>query len=560
MWKLLRNLIIAALFVAGALKLLAWYAVGQDAQRVVAGLAPTAQLQYAGVSAGLDGSVSLSKPSLTLRSAPGQVFRADRVVLGTPGLHWLLRHTLLHENYLPSDFSITVDDLKLPASIPWFDRQWFDPQTFVPFPNLGCPMPTFTAADYERMGVKPDTVSERLEYRYDDSAHTLKLSLQLSAPGFADVSLAAELAHFELDQAIAGHALDKLHINQITAEYTDNNYLARRSVYCARHIGIDTRTFLRRHLDAVRELLQRYGISPGDDLVALYRKLLTEGGQVSILSLPSKDFIAGSWRALGPNVVWRQLNVTARYGTSPPVLFGLDFVTPPPEAAPAVAATAEVAQVDVAKPDVSTAIQTAPAAVLPVAPPTPPPPTPALPATPPAAATRSPATPPQPRSTTGSQVSQPAGKPVVSAASSPDNLGLHSLDREEAKLATLTPAAKARQPVAPSPAPSRTGAVPSGPAPPPGSALALVWSPSTTVEELPPSPPQERDYRVIDYSGLKHEIGHHVRLLTQGDTKLVGYVVSVDDKTVVVRVTRVDGSAQFSIPRTRIREVQLLKD
>jgi len=67
MWKLLRNLLLAAILLAGALKLLAWYEVGQDAQRVTTALAPYAQLRYDGLSAGLDGSVSLSGVSLAIK-------------------------------------------------------------------------------------------------------------------------------------------------------------------------------------------------------------------------------------------------------------------------------------------------------------------------------------------------------------------------------------------------------------------------------------------------------------------------------------------------------------
>ena len=55
MLKLLRNLVLAAILLAGALKLLAWYAVGNDADRIVQALAPFAQIKYDSLSTGLDG-------------------------------------------------------------------------------------------------------------------------------------------------------------------------------------------------------------------------------------------------------------------------------------------------------------------------------------------------------------------------------------------------------------------------------------------------------------------------------------------------------------------------
>ena len=86
--------------------------------------------------------------------------------------------------------------------------------------------------------------------------------------------------------------------------------------------------------------------------------------------------------------------------------------------------------------------------------------------------------------------------------------------------------------------------------------MALVWKP--VIEALPPSPPEQRDYDVIEYAGLKNIPGRRVRLITDGGKKVEGYVISADEGSVILRVRHPDGDAEFEVPKKRIQQVQML--
>ena len=328
MWKLLRNVILAAVFVAGSLKLLAWYAVRQDSQRVIAGLAPYVQLKYAGISAGLNGSVTLDDVSATT-AGTHKTYRARQLTFITPGLHWLLRRALLHENNLPQQFGIVVEGIELPRDLAWMDPRFLDQHSFAPFAAVGCGVDRFSAADYSKLGIGLRGDSERLDYSYNDATHILNTTLRLDAPGATGVVIAAEFSRFDPDQLRAPGWLTKLRLDQASVTYTDRGFQRARNRFCAARESISQSAFVDQHVTDVRALLKQHRITPNDALVELYRTVASEGGQVSVLSLPSKDFIPGSWKVLSANEVWRQLDVTARYGDSPPVMFGLDFATAP---------------------------------------------------------------------------------------------------------------------------------------------------------------------------------------------------------------------------------------
>jgi len=557
MWKLLRNLALGTILLAGVLKLLAWYEVGQDAQRFVVALTPYAQVHYDSLSAGLDGTVTLDGVTATVKRGAAELrYSADSLVLESPSVFWLLKYTLLGDNALPSRFGISAQGLKLPAT-PWLDPQWFNLATFVPFEAAGCDASAFTPADYNKMGVTVGQTREHLDYRYDPDSKLLDLTLTLTAPAFANLALEAELHPFDPQSSLA---LEKLHIDQLSADYVDHGYLQRRNQFCAQHANIDLKQFTEQHVAAAQALLAQHHIQASGDLVKLYRRLVENGGQASILSLPSSNFVTGAWAGSAPEDLLRQLNVTARYGDSPPVMFRLSF--PPPTTDEPVSLAAETAAPTPAAPVVAVAASVSNAASTPPAPATTLPQTPVSISAATTAPTNSPAYvapgPALPAVMEGASAPKPVTAPVHVSAS---NLGLHDLDRAEAQLAPPpkpTALVQPSSPPKPAELPKTAQFLPSEPPPAAGSTSALVWKP--TLERLEAPPPEQHNYDVIDYTRLKDVLGRRVRLVTEGGKKVEGYVLAVDDAGVTLRINGSDvgGDVRFVIPKTRIHQIQLL--
>src|SRR5215472_4965601 len=191
MWKLLRNLVIVALFGVVALKLVLWYEVQQGAARLAARFAPAAQVQYASVGAGIDGAVELGNVTVTVtRDHAREVWRAAQVDVGTPGAVWLLRRLLLDDDGLPEHLNITVRGLQVPAAALGTGAAAINPLSLVPFETLGCGIVSrFSVADYQRMGLNPGVQQQHVEYRYDAAAATLVLSAEFDSPPFSAISM-----------------------------------------------------------------------------------------------------------------------------------------------------------------------------------------------------------------------------------------------------------------------------------------------------------------------------------------------------------------------------------
>jgi hypothetical protein len=579
MWKLLRNLVIVAVLLVAVLKLVLWYETQQGASRLITRLAPYAQVQIGSVSSSLDGSVELSGVNATIgKGAARENWRATQVALTTPGALWLLRRLLFGDESLPEQLGVTLKGLQAPAAVLGVgaDAAWLSPLSLVPFETMGCGVVSrFSVADYQRMGLNPGAPQQHLEYRYDATGHALTFAAEFASPPFSTVSVRGELQKFD-PRGVASGTWQQLHVSEVSVGYLDGGYLLKRNRFCAQQAGISPAQFVDQHLSAVAAFLSDRGVQPGAQVEAIYRSLVTEGGRVSVLSLPPAASSIDQLLGETADVMTRQLNLTARRNDAPPVMVRLAFhpVNDVPSAATAAEtsatgagetgkpATAPVVPVAATPPLKAAPITAAVTAATPPKPaPVPTPPPKAVPTASAATATVPQKPAPLPTPLTAKPAMPPPAPPVaVTKLPTPAPVAARP-----AGVVTDPPVAKAPTPTPATPA-STTGPKPqgadtastqaSGPPPEAGSTLALVWKPGVE-DRLQAPAPAKRDYDVIEFSALSGYSGRFVRLLTTTGKKVEGRIVGVDGTSVGVRIHTAGGTAELQIPRSVIFEIQL---
>lgn len=571
MWKLLRNLVIIAVLLVAVLKLVLWYETQQGAARLVARLAPYAQVQIGSVSSSLDGSVELSGVNVTIgKGAARESWRATQVSLTTPGALWLLRRLLFGDESLPEQLGVTLKGLLAPAAVLGVgaDAAWLSPLSLVPFETLGCGVVSrFSVADYQRMGLNPGAQQQHLEYRYDATGHALTFAAEFASPPFSTVSVRGELQKFD-PHGLASGAWQQLHVSEVSVGYLDGGYLVKRNRFCAQQAGISPAQFVDQHLSAVASFLSDRGVQPGAQVEAIYRSLVTEGGRVSVLSLPPAASSIGQLLGETADVMTRQLNLTARRNDTPPVMVRLAFhpVTDVPGAATA-AETPATGAGETGKPTTAPVVPaaatppakvtTTTAAVTAATPPK------AVPTTAATTAAAPPKPAPSPTPTTAKPAIPPSAAPV--AVAKPQTSVPVPVPARPAGAVAVSPVAKTPPPAPAIPdaatgsksqATDAAGAQASGPPPDAGSTLALVWKPGEEVRLQAP-PPAPHDYDVIEFSALSGYSGRFVRLLTTTGKKVEGRIIGVDSTSVSLRIQKAGGTAELQIPRTVIFEIRL---
>jgi hypothetical protein len=543
MWKSLRIGTLLAIFALGALKLAQHTAAQGAIERLAGSLGPTLRLGYSDVSGALDGRVELDAPRLEVMTGParGAVVRANRAIIEPAGTFWLLRRMLSGDAGAPSALDVHLQGASFSQDTVdrYASEGWFGATSLVPFESVGCePVTTFSARDYARMGMATRPREDDLRYSYDPDAHTLRADLVSTAAPFSTITAHLELSAFEPTAWLgdAGAAKNQ-RIEQFSLTYLDGGYLAQRNRFCAQLTGTDAAGYATRHLAAVKAFLDVRGITPGDEVATLYRKLIAEGGSAELSSLPEASFAPADFAAYAPENLLRQLNVTLRRNTAPPILLRLGFAEPP---------------ANPVTPELNDAIvsETTTAAAEPMDAPPVPEETPAPMPTPVAAM-------PEPAKSEGMPLLS-----VANAAALPietPRMPQPEVPSEVIAVATPVPAAPAWTAVLhPSVDPrDALEAVPaSAPPPPADTTAALVWR-APTIERLPEKPTAVSDYVSIPVASLSAYRGTRVRLLTAGGKLVEGRVQQFDGTDIVMLVLRDGGSAEMRIPQASIRDVKV---
>jgi len=546
MWKSLRIGALAALAAVGALKLAQHLAADSQAVRIAGALAPSLKLSYADVGGALDGRVILESPRLEVLAGPakGAVLRATRATIEPPGTFWLLQRIVMADASVPRALDVRLEGTTFSheAVDRYAHEGWFGTTSLVPFETLGCePVTAFSTRDYARMGVGTFPHTDQLRYAYDPDAHTLRADLTATAAPFSTVTAHLDLSSFEPAAWFGSASAAKAErIEQLALTWLDGGYLGKRNRFCAQLTGSDAATYADRHLAAVKSFLEARGIVPGDDVANLYRKLVAEGGSAEISSLPEAQFVPADFAEYEPEDLLRQLNVTLRRNTAPPILMRLAF------AAPAQPADADIAAAlaSITPPVTGTGVETGAVSedAVEMGPEY------ELPAT-----------------VVRAEPSQGEGMPLLSAANAAalpveaPNVPLPQPASEVIAIATPEETAPAWT-IATHPSVDPRDAVEaipaSAPPPPPDSTAALVWR-APTIERLAERAVQPSAYVAIAPSSLGANVGARVRLLTAGGKRVEGRLKRLDGGDVVVLVLRDGGSAEMRIPAAGIRGAEV---
>jgi hypothetical protein len=560
MWKSLRIGALLALAAIGALKLAQYEAAKSGLQRLAGGLAPQLKLGYSGVTGALDGRVILDEPRLEVLAGPasGAVLRAKRATIEPSGMFWLLRRAVVRDTGVPATLDVHLEGAAFSESRvdELAHEGWFGPASLVPFESVGCdPVTVFSSRDYARMGVATRAREDDVRYSYDPATKALHVDLVSTAPPFSTINARVDLSSFEprawLGDARAAKAA---RVEQLSLTYQDGGYLAQRNRFCAQLTGTDAAGYAAKHLAAVKAFLEARGVVPGEEVAALYGKLVAEGGSAELSSLPESTFVPADFASWAPDDLLRQLNVTLRRNTAPPILMRLAFNEPAPEAAvdtlaamtPGVLPPDDAVSEPVAVPS-STPAETAPqpeasiAAAEPVKPPAP---------------AKSEGLPPL-LSVANAAVlpieapETPRPEPpveVLAVAMPPAGM------KSDAPESAATPWSGARPDMDPR---DTVEAIPaSAPPPPPGSTASLVWR-APTIERLPEKTPATSAWTNVSTGSLGSWRGSYVRLLTAGGKVVEGRVRGFDGGDLVLVVNRDGGSAELHLPSAAIRDAKV---
>lgn len=277
MKRLLTTLILASLLSFAVFKAGVWWLADQRLAEARQALVESGVLERGKIGSGVEGRLVLS-------GAYWQDFELTQpLVIGRAefeaGSPVALLTALMDPSELPANWSLQLEGLALVLEATMF-RNWVtadgardsEQAALFAFSCAPDPRQQLGSGDLLRMGITR-LAGELILYQNPDRVH-LELnsentgSLELNWPG-------ARINLLSLESTLASS-------NQpLEITLRDGGLMRRVAAYCAREAGVETAQWAGRALEAFEIGLKARGWRPSDQLLALYRQWLLEGGEIT---------------------------------------------------------------------------------------------------------------------------------------------------------------------------------------------------------------------------------------------------------------------------------------
>jgi hypothetical protein len=236
---------------------------------------------------GLDGDIGITKLVMTPKdgaSLPKVEVQADRVVVQTPGLWWLVRSSVFGmRKEIPSRIGVQFDGVHVEGSDSELRKIMSGKNILFPFDLAGCE-PEMTPAILRELGGETVRSSFELTMTHPRESE-LRLSVNANTPDLVktegEIDLALGAGEPTLQMATAG-------VQNIRVVYTDLGFVAKRNAYCAKRTGLAPDAFVAAHVDAAGKSFAPMGLKPGAALTQSYAGFSKDGGQMTIVARPLK--------------------------------------------------------------------------------------------------------------------------------------------------------------------------------------------------------------------------------------------------------------------------------
>lgn len=285
-----------------------------------------------------NGDISLEKFRLDPvpgRGLPAFSLTADRLVLHTPGLWWLVRSAVPGASReLPDRLGLSFEGFEATTAASMPDDGLIGGYSAMPFEAFGCDTNAWSRADLLAMGLRGEPTRLRLRAeRESGSNFALRYELETANVGAAEGMLAFTTPAGEPSPAWLATAT----LREVRLGFRDQGFMAARNRHCAARAGIKESEFLTRHLDAIEDWFAADGRKPSPGLRDAYAGFVVRGGELTIEARPDRPLTMAGLGQVPENQLLDVLNPSLRVAGGMPL--PLRFVPLRPDAAPVVAAT-----------------------------------------------------------------------------------------------------------------------------------------------------------------------------------------------------------------------------
>ena len=270
----------------GLLYAVLWWRTDAAIERELESLRPFMDIRRGGTVLGLNGDVGIRRLVIEPKAGspmPAIRVTADRAVVRTPGIFWVLRSAVLGvPDEIPSRFGFSLTGAGIDGPPEAMAAAMLGGHVMFPFELAGCE-PALSPEVAGALGLGEAEGNFAFTMEYGGASH-LRLRVESETPEQAlltgDISLALGPGT-DPSARLLGAGFESA-----TFVIEDKGFGARRNAYCAKKLGVSTQTFIEQHLQAVRARFAADGLVPGAAMDQAYTGFALGGGKLTIQARP----------------------------------------------------------------------------------------------------------------------------------------------------------------------------------------------------------------------------------------------------------------------------------
>jgi hypothetical protein len=270
----------------------------------------------------------------------GMVLLADRMVVHTPGLHWLWWSTFRSNQRVPDQIGVTLENIRDSARTAQTPGNYSN----LPYDAMGCGKDMLTPENLRAMGL-PEPQRDASVWLRRKEGDRSSLGMEMLTHGMGQFSLDLDVS---LQRPVEWRET-LVHLNDAkllgaTMKIRDLGFVAARNAYCGKAAGLAPAAFQALQERATSDFLRRTRVAYDAQTLARLQQFSRDGGElvIAVRRPPAMDLPKlaenDSWTTLA------RLPATISYNGGPEAPMHMDRVLPgeisPAAAPPALAPAA----------------------------------------------------------------------------------------------------------------------------------------------------------------------------------------------------------------------------
>ncbi|NUS60900.1 MAG: hypothetical protein HOQ01_08130 [Lysobacter sp.] len=242
----------------------------------------------------LKGEVGIEDVSMTMYDPTGEnsvTFKADRVVVETPGFGWYFWNTIfVSSEELPDHLGVRIENPRNVATDPNTPGNY----TNLPYDAMGCVAEMLTPTDLRAMGVPTERQIRIALEKVSDAETTARFRLRTEGAGEMEMKLALELKRPVKMEDFA-QVVEEAPLKSVQLDFNDLGFTAKRNAYCAKKHNLTAAAFADYHMQEVGRFLGAQGVSLGQGTATQYRDFATNGGTLQLRTAGTRKITANEF-------------------------------------------------------------------------------------------------------------------------------------------------------------------------------------------------------------------------------------------------------------------------